>query len=169
MELNIQEKVITMKKTIVSLFLLFSMVLILLNLTSCSDRKDPEINNNYTDNYMYVDDNGTLFKINPMTALATPVCPDPLCMHNDSSCYFYGMSGGDVKLLGQYIYYLRDGKLWEYYKTLCRFNFESGDYEVLYEAEEGSITAMYASERYVYFNYVNLNEGKYSITYTGIM
>ena len=151
-----------MKKTLISLFLLLSMIFTSFSLTSCSDKKQPpEIDNSYTDNYIYTKQGGVLYKINPTTAYATPVCPDPLCMHNDKSCYFYGMSEGDVKILGQYIYYMRDSKLWEYHKTLCRFNLESGAYEVLYQAEEGSITDMFASERYVYFNYVTLNEGKY--------
>lgn len=137
------------------------MVLTSLSLASCFNENTPGIDSSYNDNYVYVDTNGTLYKINPMTAYATPVCPDPLCMHNDRSCYFYGMSGGDVEFLGQYIYYLKDGKVWEYYTKLCRFDLKSGTYEVLYEVEEGSISDMYASERYVYFNYVNLNEGKY--------
>lgn len=151
-----------MRNTIISLLLLLSMIFTSFILTSCSDEEQPpEVDNTYTDNYIYTEQGGVLYKINPTTAYATPVCPDPLCMHDDTSCYFYGMSEGDVKILGQYIYYMKDSKLWEYYKTLCRFNLESGTYEVLYQAEEGSITDMYASERYVYFNYVTLNEEKY--------
>lgn len=152
--------IIAMKKTVVFLFLLLSMILSSFCFTSCSDENRlPEIDNSYTNSYIFTKHQRTLYKINPITAYATPVCPDPLCMHNDNTCCFY--DAVDLEVVGQYIYYLRDSKVWGYSKTLSCFNLEKGTYEVLYEAEEGSITDLFASIQYVFFNYVTVNEGKY--------
>lgn len=152
-----------MKQALVSLFLVTYLFISLLVLNACSQGKSPEINYDYVDQNLYITYNNTLYKINPITAVGTPVCPDPLCLHNDTTCCFYLAS--EKQFVGQYIYYMRDGRPFEFNTKICRFDLQSGEYEIIYETDEGSMTYLFASERYLFFNHILLtSEGKYKFS-----
>ena len=107
----------------------------------------------YVDNYLYTMIGSTLYRISPYSASVVPVCPDPLCFHNDSGCPFYNVDGSSIETFGKYIYYLKDGNGWgEYAQRLCRFDRESGVFEVVYEPEEGTLRDMALNGSELYFN-----------------
>lgn len=149
-----------MKKCLISLILLILLLAAPATLGSCARGELPQVNEDYADSYLYTVLSGVLYKLDTVTAVATPVCPDPLCLHNDKTCCFFGVGNSDIQFVGQYIYYMRDGRVFEYYTKLCRFDLEKGKYEVLFEPDEGSMTEMYVTGRYVFFNHVILNSEK---------
>lgn len=114
----------------------------------------------YVDNYLYTMIGSTLYRISPYSASVVPVCPDPLCFHNDSGCPFFNVDETSVETVGKYIYYLKDGNGWgEYAQRLCRFDRESGKFEVVYEPEEGSLLNLSLNTDELYFNlaYIDKN------------
>ena len=114
----------------------------------------------YVDNYLYTMIGSTLYRISPYSASVVPVCPDPLCFHNDSGCPFFNVDETSVETVGKYIYYLKDGNGWgEYSQRLCRFDRESGKFEVVYEPEEGSLLNLSLNTDELYFNlaYIDKN------------
>ena len=50
----------------------------------------------YTENCIYANMNGTFYRFNTDNATASPLCPDPLCGHNDKSCPFFRSKGAPV-------------------------------------------------------------------------
>lgn len=114
----------------------------------------------YVDNYLYTMIGSTLYRISPYSASVVPVCPDPLCFHNDSGCPFFNVDETSIETVGKYIYYLKDGNGWgEYAQRLCRFDRESGKFEVFYEPEEGSLLNLSLNTDELYFNlaYIDKN------------
>ena len=114
----------------------------------------------YVDNYLYTMIGSTLYRISPYSASVVPVCPDPLCFHNDSGCPFFNVDETSVETVGKYIYYLKDGNGWgEYAQRLCRFDRESGKFEVVYQPEEGSLLNLSLNTDELYFNlaYIDKN------------
>lgn len=114
----------------------------------------------YVDNYLYTMIGSVLYRISPYSASVVPVCPDPLCFHNDSGCPFFNVDETSIETVGKYIYYLKDGNGWgEYAQRLCRFDRESGKFEVVYEPEEGSLLNLSLNADELYFNlaYIDKN------------
>ena len=114
----------------------------------------------YVDNYLYTMIGSVLYRISPYSASVVPVCPDPLCFHNTSECPFYKVDDSSVVTVGKYIYYLKDGNGWgEYSEKLCRFDRESGQFEVVYDPEEGSLLDLSLNSDEFYFNlaYIDKN------------
>lgn len=136
-------------KQLVSLLLA---VLLVCSFTACGGEETVE----YTDSYLYTTVNGVLYRISTVSASVAPVCPDPLCEHMNESCPFYGVEHIDME--GQYIYYLKGFADWGYSTSLCRYDLKNGKYEELYTPEEGTLTDVYASSEYVYFNLVLTDE-----------
>ena len=113
----------------------------------------------YVDNYLYTMIGSTLYRISPYSASVVPVCPDPLCFHNDSGCPFFNVDESSIETVGKYIYYLKDGSGWgEYMERLCRFDRESGVFEVVYEPEEGTLRDMALNGSELYFNIAYLDQ-----------
>ncbi len=158
-------------KNILSLLLLAAM---LVCCASCKDGvfvidwdEESPSGEEYADNYIYTVLGSVLYRISPYSASCVPMCPDPLCFHDNYSCPFYGVGGNDIKMAGKYLYYLKSGEkqnIFEQgYKTLCLFDRESGKFEVIYEAEEGSIEDLYLTDEYAFFNLTYLDkEYKYT-------
>ena len=74
----------------------FAALLVLLSVLMCAactkeTAQEPDVN--YTDNYIYANMNGTFFRFCVDNATASPLCPDPLCGHNDEGCPFFHMEG----------------------------------------------------------------------------
>lgn len=112
----------------------------------------------YDENHLYTLNGGVLYRISPVSASVTPVCPDPLCLHSDKKCPFYDVSETGIRTVGKYIYYLKDSTRFEYMRKLCRFDIENGDFEVLYEPEKGTIADWLLTDAYIYFNLAYINE-----------
>ena len=110
-----------------------------------------ERDRNYTDNCIYANMNGTFYRFNTDNATASPLCPDPLCGHNDKSCPFFHIKGAPV-FRGQYIYYLSGGPDIGGATQLCSFDLKSGRYEVLYTATGGTLSGMNEDGGYAYFD-----------------
>lgn len=107
----------------------------------------------YVDNYIYTMIGSVLYRISPYSATAVPMCPDPLCFHDNASCPFYGVYNEKVETAGKYMYYLKDDGGWgAYAKKLCRFDMERGEFKVLYEPEEGSLLNWELNGSEIYFN-----------------
>lgn len=142
-----------MKKAIVVILLLA--VCFCVSCTPETDRSDE----NWSDGYIYFYRN-TLLRINVETATAVPVCPDPLCKHNDDTCPFYG-AGTLMEIAGKYAVYIKSGDsgAWGGKRTsgaLCAFNFVTGKYKTLYEPDGNNILTNVGGflvyDGYVYFN-----------------
>ena len=156
------------------MLLLILSATMLLCCVSCKDDvafiggdEDLPLGEGYVDNYIYTIIGSVLYRISPYSASCVPMCPDPLCFHDDYSCPFYGVGGNDIKMSGKYVYYLKSGEkqsIWEQgYKKLCLFDRENGKFEVLYEAEEGSMEDLYLTDEYAFFNLTYLDkEYKYT-------
>lgn len=130
-----------------------SLIVLITSLVSCTDNNNPSSpNKNYTDNYLYTNINGVIYRISMITAAVTPLCPDPLCEHKDDTCPLYAAE--DVCMIGQYIYYMKGLNLAGGHQKLCRFNLESGKYEVIYDPENVLLDNPCVSEKYVFFNSV---------------
>ena len=132
-------------------FALLTAILLTL-LSSCTEGSvspSPD-SQQYTDNYLYTQIGGVLHRISTVTASVTPVCPDPLCEHADASCPFFGVE--NIRMAGQYMYYLKGISMQGGYVKLCRFDMKSGKYEELYEAEDCTLNHFFANEDYVFFN-----------------
>lgn len=136
-------------------FLIFTATLLLLCFASCgrAEADEPGLEEGYVDNYMYTTIGGVLHRISPYSASVVPVCPDPLCLHSDKSCPFYCVNEASLVTVGKYLYYLKDGGGWgEYAKRLCRFDRESGKYEIVYEPGEGSLLNLKQNGNELYFD-----------------
>ncbi len=122
----------------------------------------------YVDNYIYTMIGSVLYRISPYSATCVPMCPDPLCFHDDYTCSFYGVGENDIETSGKYLYYLKCSEkhtIFEQgYKNLCLFDRESGKFEVLYEAEEGAIEDLYLTGEYAFFNLTYMDKD-YKYTY----
>ena len=132
-------------------FALLTAILLTL-LSSCTEGNvspSPD-SQQYTDNYLYTQIGGVLHRISTVTASVTPVCPDPLCEHADASCPFFGVE--NIRMAGQYMYYLKGISMQGGYEKLCRFDMKSGKYEELYEAEDCTLNHFFANEDFVFFN-----------------
>lgn len=133
-------------------FLVFVLLLAVFLCISCA--KDQETDINYTDNCIYAELNGILYRFNTENGTASPLCPDPLCKHNDKSCPFFCMEANPV-FIGQYVYYLAGA---ENPIDLCRFDLKSGKYEKLYETNYGALSGMNVCGDFAYFNQNRLKE-----------
>ena len=105
----------------------FAALLVLLSVlmcAACTKETAREIDVNYTDNFIYANMNGTFFRFCVDNATASPLCPDPLCGHNDEGCPFFHMEGTPV-FRGQYIYYLSGGSEYGGATRLCSFNLQT--------------------------------------------
>lgn len=129
----------------------FLVLFVTLTCTACTKEAPQDIDVNYTDNFIYANMNGTFFRFGVDNATASPLCPDPLCAHNDKSCPFFRMEGAPV-FRGQYIYYLSGGSELGGATRLSRFNLQTGRYEVMYSAKSGTLSGMNVAGEYVYFN-----------------
>ena len=141
------------------LFLVLS-VLIAFPFLSCGkDRIDIE---QYAKNYIHINETVPL-RVNVKTAVATPLCPDPLCSHDSDNCPFYQANSAWMPVMGQYIYFLsgygyEKEHHYNYSTRLCRFDLISGKREVLFEPEDRTLTSLSAFGGYVYFNCVSFEE-----------
>ncbi|MBE6552099.1 MAG: hypothetical protein E7665_08195 [Ruminococcaceae bacterium] len=104
--------------------------------------------------------NSMMHKLYPEEGIVVPLCPDPLCKHNSQSCPFFQASPSICKR-GNIIYYLRKGNSQAYYLDICKFDLDSGKYEVLYGANGFTISGLYATEDYLFFKAMSVrpNEG----------
>ncbi|HPE94890.1 MAG TPA: hypothetical protein PLT66_02325 [Bacillota bacterium] len=134
--------------------MVFILLFIMIFCVSCSKDNAPDTDYSYTDNYIYANLNSTFYRFNVENGTASPLCPDPLCEHNDESCPFFGMEGDPV-FTGQYVYYLAGASDFGEAIRLCRFDLRSGKYENLYEPAAGTL-----SEMNVYGNNVYLNQNR---------
>ncbi len=147
-----------MKKTVI--------LCICLLMFLCSCQQEPtygeESNNDYTDEYLYQRIDGVYCRINIENAMATPLCPDPLCAHSNESCIFYMIE--QPIFLGKYIYYLSGfSEALASFTRLCRFDLTSGKNEVIYETTNGYITQNVSDVgNYIQFC-VHLNSNEYNI------
>lgn len=132
--------------------------IILTLLSSCTEGNvsPSPVSQQYTDNYLYTQIGGVLHRISTVTASVTPVCPDPLCEHADVSCPFFGVE--NIRMAGQYMYYLKGISMQGGYEKLCRFDMKSGKYEELYEAEDCTLNHFFANEDYVFFNCIYFDQ-----------
>lgn len=93
-----------MKRIIFTILLSFALF------TACSDSSVSEIT--MQDTYFFrtshgsklsdVLISGTLLKINPVTSVATPICTDPLCDHNNEDCPLFGVRS--MKISGNMLF-----------------------------------------------------------------
>lgn len=74
----------------------FLVLFVTLTCAACTKEAPQEIDVNYTDNFIYANMNGTFFRFCVDNATASPLCPDPLCGHNDEGCPFFHMEGNPV-------------------------------------------------------------------------
>ncbi|MBQ7338724.1 MAG: hypothetical protein IJW40_09775 [Clostridia bacterium] len=127
---------------------------LLLSMLSCEvSTKNPDTLMD-PDAYLYTSLDSTLYRISPYSASVTPVCPDPLCEHDNAQCPFWQICLARMETVGNCLYYLRESGGWgEYYKKLCRYDLVSGEYTVLYAPKEGSMTELFATEEALYFNF----------------
>lgn len=128
---------------------------LVLTCVSCGSEQDGM---DYKDDFLYTLWRGVLYRISTVSASVTPVCPDPLCNHSDEKCPFYDVSENGIRIVGKYIYYLKDSTRFEYMRKLCRFDIENGEFEVLYEPENGTIADWLVTDDYIYFNLAYINE-----------
>ena len=133
-----------------ALFILLT-ALICVGCASADGEVSQERGASYTDNCIYANMNGTFYRFNTDNATASPLCPDPLCGHNDKSCPFFRIKGAPV-FRGQYIYYLSGGSDIGGATQLCSFDLKSGRYEVLYTATGGTLSGMNEAGGYAYFD-----------------
>ena len=114
------------------LLLMLTVGAMLLALMSCGGQNNKPDEKTYTDNYVYTmwrtPDTAvsTLYRINVISAVGVPVCPDPLCGHDTSACPFYGINTAGSDIVGSSIYYLRDSVPMRYSRQVCRFDLERG-------------------------------------------
>lgn len=135
----------------------FLVLFVTLTCAACTKEAPQEIDVNYTDNFIYANMNGTFFRFCVDNATASPLCPDPLCGHNDEGCPFFHMEGTPV-FRGQYIYYLSGGSEYGGATRLCSFNLQTGRYKVMYTADGGTLSGMNAAGEDVYFNLNRFSE-----------
>lgn len=148
------------------LVLLLMSALMLFCSVSCKDNglpmggdEESQSGEEYVDNYLYTMIGSVLYRISPYSASVVPVCPDPLCFHKDAGCPFYNIDESSIETVGKYIYYLKDGGGWgTYSKRLCRFDRESGKFEVVYEPEEGTLREMALNGSELYFNLAYIDQ-----------
>ena len=140
-------------KKFVALLVLLSVLMC----AACARETAQDLDVNYTDNYIYANMNGTFFRFCVDNATASPLCPDPLCGHNDEGCPFFHMEGNPI-FRGQYIYYLSGGSEYGGATRLCSFNLQTGRYKVMYTADGGTLSGMNAAGEDVYFNLNRFSE-----------
>lgn len=104
-----------MKKNI-ALILAFVIFALLFALSGCSEKTETETEKGL-DYYYYIYRNyerypATLMKYNLETCEETPLCPDPLCMHDSMDCPFCGVSNCFVD--GYNVYYIRTSDMPEF-------------------------------------------------------
>lgn len=153
-----------MRKLVICLLPLFLMF----SLVSCDKEKTVDAGKIEANQYLYTNIGGVLHRISSVTASVTPMCPDPLCFHADESCCFYGLDEAGIQWVGKDMYYLKDETDsigMNYYTKVCRFDTEDGKYEILYEPENGTLVDLFATEQYLYFSLVIVNEERKSEYY----
>ena len=85
-------------KKIISAFLLFAILTLMLGLTSCSGNTDhdrPKPSDFVNERFIYRMDNGTLKRYDLVNKTISVACPDPLCEHGDD-CPVTNISGYTV-------------------------------------------------------------------------
>ncbi|MBQ8324795.1 MAG: hypothetical protein IJX82_06585 [Clostridia bacterium] len=132
-------------------------VLTMLTCTACGEEDAPgDAALGYDDPYLYTQIGGVLHRISPYSASVTPVCPDPLCKHEDETCPLYGVE--NIQFAGQYLYYLKMSRNWDGTSALCRFDLKNGTFRELYRPEAGTLSNFYAGEDYVFLNLCGVDE-----------
>ncbi len=114
--------------------------------TKSSGTVMPEDEDYGKDGTLYADVNGVLYQYSIQNGYATPLCGDPLCKHNDSSCPFYGI-GEDFYRIGSAILYSKGN-------SILKYDTETGDITTLGTAD-GQIYYMTLIENRLYFNALN--------------
>ncbi|MBE6552028.1 MAG: hypothetical protein E7665_07825 [Ruminococcaceae bacterium] len=153
-------------KKIILLLLTFSLILSLFSCTTPPEtRYSSELNTTETEEIKYSEEsekgylivllkNGLLHKLYPEEGVVVPLCPDPLCKHNTQSCPFF-QSAPSICEQGNLIYYLRKGSSKAYYQSICKFDLNTGKYEVLFESKDYTMSKLYATEDYLFFQAMN--------------
>jgi len=121
------------------------------------------------DNYIYMSGR-YIYRYNPKTGNVTHVCADPLCMHNNDDCPFYGFLDGTFKIHDNKVYYYR------FYYPNGRETGESVYQQVCYDIETHTLTALrelphgehllneYFTDQYHYYMELQTNENDEQIT-----
>ncbi len=139
------------------LLLMLTVGAMLLALMSCGVQNNKPDEKTYTDNYVYTmwrtPDTAvsTLYRINVISAVGVPVCPDPLCGHDTSACPFYGINTAGSNIVGSSIYYLRDSVPMRYSRQVCRFDLEKGKLDILYENSAATVSRLFVFDDSIYF------------------
>ncbi|MGN1410651.1 MAG: hypothetical protein ACI4XJ_10830 [Eubacteriales bacterium] len=127
--------------------------LVVLVFSSCGDTADMAENQSST-RFIYRMANGEALdwdacagmpvKVNLTTGKTTPVCIDPLCMHDTDECPFYncfGCAADGTVLFFRRGLLTRNEKGFEGMETLCAYNEAMGDFKVLREYADSIICA----------------------------
>ncbi len=123
-----------MKKTIA----LFALATVALFAVGCSNKLGEDMDDGYEDSYLYQSINGVYSVIDTETAVATPLCIDPLCTHRDSDCLFYCVE--NPMFIGRYMYFLAEfSEQIASHKRLCRYDLSTDELETVYRADGGYI------------------------------
>ncbi|MBE6552317.1 MAG: hypothetical protein E7665_09315 [Ruminococcaceae bacterium] len=155
-------------KKIILLLLIFSLILSLFSCTTTpettplsgeTDTSEPEYTDESETGYLLVHIDKILYKLYPEEAVMVPLCPDPLCKHNTNSCPFFQVDV-NVRFIGEKMYYLRRGDAIGFYSSICSFDFEKGEMEVLYEPKKNTVADLYATEGYLFFKLMILEADK---------
>ena len=62
----------------------------------------------YYDDAMYMTSGGMIYRYDIEDGGVIPLCTDPLCMHRNSDCPFYGIAHGNIFIHNNMIYYKRN-------------------------------------------------------------
>ncbi len=120
-------------------------------------------NDDYTDNYLYQVIDGIYCRINVDTGATSPLCPDPLCSHDNKDCPFYNM-GGNPFFFGKYVYFQSgySGEGWFVGHTaLRRFDLSMGEYTDVYRTDGSYLNSnFHAAGDYIQFCVETVKDNK---------
>ncbi|MBQ8896767.1 MAG: hypothetical protein IJY88_08260 [Clostridia bacterium] len=123
------------------LSLLLSFVVIV-TLSACN-KKSAEIQSGYI--YLRVD--GIIAKIDVATAIATPLCPDPICKHIQTDCPYSSDSDTIISLDNNNIIFIKnkDG-----YSIVCNADLINGEVDTMFQIP-GVLNNVFRHGEYIYF------------------
>ena len=136
-------------KKIISAFLLFAILTLMLGLTSCSGNTDydrPKPSDFVNERFIYRMDNGTLKRYDLVNKTISVACPDPLCEHGDD-CPVTNISGYTVT--DKYVF-LERGFGGKRSMMLSVYDIEKNTIEPLVEGTQ--IGYVYMAEEYAFFS-----------------
>ncbi len=120
-------------------------------------------NDDYTDNYLYQKIDGVYCRINVDTGATSPLCPDPLCSHDNKDCPFYNM-GGNPFFFGRYVYFQSgySGESWfTGHTALRRFDLSTGEYTDVYRTDGSYLNSnFHAAGDYIQFCVETVKDNK---------